>query len=425
MTTTTTSTPLRTTTSSPVAKPSVRGTRGRRGKIVRRVVLAIAAGATVVAIAAAFRPRPLEVEVAPATRGDLVVTVDEMGRARVRDRYVVSAPIAGNLLRMELRAGDEIDAAAIAARIVPMQPMMLDARARAETQARAIGAAASQKQASAAVARAELASQHATDELERARKLAMSDSIAPDALTRAELESRLRVADLASARFAERMASAEVDTVRAVLRRFDPAQSPLESFEVCSPIKGRVLRVLHESAGPVQPGTPLLELGDPSALELVVDVLSADAVGIRPGAPVQVERWGGDELAAHVRLVEPSAFTRLSALGVEEQRVPVVVDLDAPRAKWGTLGDGFRVEVRIVTAQPRGVVMVPLASVFRHERGWAVFAAREGRARVVPVELGARSDVAVEVTRGLREGETVLVHPGERVADGARVVARR
>jgi HlyD family secretion protein len=405
--------------------PSPKAQRAKRGKTIRRIALGAGGLLVVGALAAAFRPRPLEVEVARVTRGDLLVTVDEMGRARVRDRYVVSAPIGGNVLRLELKAGDEIAAKDVAARIVPMQPMLLDARSRAEAQARFAGAESAQKQARAAIARAELASQHASDELDRARRLAMSNSIAPTALTSAELEARLRVEELASARFAERMAANEVETVRAVLRRFDPASTSSDSFDVCSPVTGRVLRVLKESAGPVQAGTPLVELGDPGALELVSDVLSADAVSIAPGAPVKVERWGGETLAAHVRRVEPSAFTRLSALGVEEQRVPVVIDLDSPRVKWATLGDGFRVEVRIVTADKRAVAQVPLASVFRGREGWSVFAVRDGRARIAAVELGARSDTAVEITRGIAEGETVLVHPGERVADGSRVTARQ
>lgn len=413
-----------TSTTSTLAR-SVRAPRAKRGKTIRRVAMGLGAALTIAALAAAFRPRPVEVDAAQVTRGDLVVTVDEMGRARVRDRYVVSAPIGGNVLRLELRAGDEIAATAVVARIVPMAPMLLDARSRAEAQARYAGAEAAQKQARAAISRAELASQHASDELERARRLALSNAIAPTALTTAELEARLRVEELASARFAERMAANEVDTVRAVLRRFDPASASNDSFDVCSPITGRVLRVLKESAGPVQAGTPLVELGDPGALELVSDVLSADAVTIRPGAAVKVERWGGEPLTAHVRRVEPSAFTRLSALGVEEQRVPVVIDLDSPREKWATLGDGFRVEVRIVTADKRAVAQVPLASVFRSREGWSVFVVRDDRARIVPVELGARSDTAVEIVKGVAESDRVLVHPGERVVDGTRVSPRK
>jgi HlyD family secretion protein len=403
---------------------STRAKRVRRGKTVRRVLLGASALAVATGLAAAFRPRPLEVELIGATRGDLVVTVDEMGKARVRDRFVVSAPIGGNLLRVELGAGDAIETGDVLARIVPMQPVLLDARSRSEAQARAAGAAAAQRQAQVAIARAEVALQHAREELGRTRKLVSSGSLAPDALTRAELEARLRTEELASARFAEQMASNEAQMAKAALRRFDPSQAPSDAFDVPSPAKGRVLRVVTESAGPVQPGTPLIELGDPTALEIVADVLSADAVRMTRGARVTVERWGGEPLAAHVRTIEPSAFTRLSALGVEEQRVPVVIDLDDPRERWATLGDGFRVEVRVVVAERRSVVQVPLASVFRHRQGWALYAAREGRARLVPVELGVRGDTSVEVLAGLAEGEEVIVHPGERLADDVRIRAR-
>jgi HlyD family secretion protein len=399
--------------------------RAKRGKTIRRVVLGASAVALAAAVGLAFRPRPLEVDTAPTVRGDLVVTVDEMAKTRVRDRYLVSAPLAGNLMRVELRAGDAVKSGAVLARVVPMQPMLLDARSRLEAQARAAGTAAGQRQAQAAIARAEIAETHARDELARSKSLFESGSIPSEQLVRAELEARLRVEELASARFAEQMAANEALMARAAVRRFDvPSGATTDAFDVASPVRGRVLRVVTQSAGPVQPGAPLVELGDPDALEIVADVLSADAVRMTPGAKVRVERWGGEPLAAHVRTVEPAAFTRLSALGVEEQRVPVVIDLDDPHERWAALGDGFRVEVRVTVAEKRGALQVPLASVFRQGQGWAVYSARDGRARLVPVVLGVRSDVAVEVTSGLAEGERVLVHPGERVAEGLRITSR-
>ncbi len=403
---------------------SSRAARVRRGKLVRRIVLGLFALAVVFAIGLAFRPRALEVDLATATRGDLVVTVDEMGKTRVRDRYVVSSPIAGNLMRIELRAGDAVEAGAAVAHIVPLEPVLLDPRARVEAQARLAGAAAGQRQARAAIARAEAASAHANDELERSRRLVASGALPSEALRTAELEARLRSEELASARFAEQMAANEVVMARAALERFEPNAPPSEGFEVRSPVAGRVLKVVTESAGPVTPGTPILEIGDPAALEIVADILSADAVRMHPGAKVKVERWGGDPLAAHVRRVEPSGFTRLSALGVEEQRVPVVIDLDDPRERWAALGDGYRVEVSVIVAERHGVVHVPLAAVFRHGDGWAVYAAREDRARIVPVKLGVRSDTDVEIESGIGDGERVLVHPSERVADGVRIRPR-
>jgi HlyD family secretion protein len=379
--------------------------------------------AGVAGLAYAWRPRALAVDVATVTRGDLVVSVDEVGKTRVRDRYVVSAPLAGNLLRIELRPGDTVRAQAIVARIAPMEAPLLDPRTRSEAASRSDAASAGERQSRAAVERAQLASKHANDDLDRVRRLVESGSLARDALLNAELEARLRAEELASARFGAQVATHEVAMTRAALARFGGAASR-EGFDVPAPIDGTVLRVPAQSAGPVQPGAALIELGDPAALEVVTEVLSADAVRIAPGAKVVLERWGGPPLDAHVRRVEPSGFTRLSALGVEEQRVPVVIDLDEPRDRWASLGDGYRVEARIVIEEKRGVLHVPTGAVFRHDGGWAVYGMREDRARLIPVTLGAKSDVDVEVAQGLAEREVVVVHAGEKVKDGALLTRR-
>lgn len=398
-----------------------RAVRVKRARLLRRIALGVIAVLVVAAFAYAWRPKPVPVETAAAARGDLVVIVEEMARTRVRDRYSVASPIAANALRIELRPGDLVEEGAVLARLVPFQPTLLDPRSRAEAQARAAAAAAAERQARAGIARAELASRHATDELERTRKLTASGTLAPDTLLDAELAARLRVEELASARFAAQSAAHEAAMATAALKRFDPGDPSAERFDVTSPVKGRVLRVVNESARPVQPGAPLIEVGDPGALEIVADVLTADAVKMRPGARVTVERWGGASLKAHVRTVEPSAFTRISALGVEEQRVAVISDFDEPRERWAALGDGYRVEVRIVVAERKDVVRVPLGSVFRRGEGWAAFVVQDGRARLRPVRLGQRSDTHVEVEEGVAPGDAVVVHPSERVAENARV----
>lgn len=407
--------------STPAAAKTSRAARVRRAKRIRRIVLGALAALLVVAIALAFRPRPIEVELATATRGDLVVTVDEMGKTRVRDRYVVSAPIGGNLVRVELHAGDPVARGQVLARIVPMSPGLLDERSRIEARARASGAEASQRQAQAQIARAQVAAAHADDELARTRRLVESGALSNDALLRAELEARLRSEELASSRFAEQMAASDAAMARAALRQFAPNAPQSATFDVASPVDGRVLRVVTQSAGPVQAGTQLVEVGDPTALEVVSDILSEDAARMHPGAAVKVDRWGGPPLAAHVRTVEPSAFTRLSALGVEEQRVPVVIDLDDPPDRWASLGDGYRVEVSVTVSERHGILRVPVASIFRHDEAWAVYAARSGRARLAPVKIGARSDVAVEIESGLDPGDAVIVHPGERIREGVRI----
>ncbi len=398
--------------------------RRARARWVRRALLVATGAASVGALVYAWRPKPVPVEVAVAARGDLVVTVDEMAKTRVRDRFVVSAPIAGNVLRIELEPGAVIEASSVLARITPMTAPMLDARSKVEAQARSAGARAGEQQARAAVARAELAAKHAGDELERTRRLVGSGSLAADALTRAELEARLRTEELASARFAVQVAAHEAAMASAALRRHDGVGSREETLEVTAPTGGSVLRVIRESAGPVQPGTPLVEIGDPAGLEVVADVLTADAVRMRRGAHVTVDRWGGPSLRAHVRMVEPAAFTRVSALGVEEQRASVIIDFDEPRERWSALGDGYRAEVKIVLTERRGVVRIPLGSTFRHGEGWATYVVRDERAALAPVRLGARSDREVEVEEGLGEGEKVLVHPSERVSPGVRVAPR-
>ena len=354
---TTPTTSLSRTTPAPGTETAHAPAAARRARTRRRWVGRLAWAAVGIAglagLAYAWRPKPVAVDLATVTRGDLVVSVDEVGKTRVRDRFIVAAPLAGNLMRIELKPGDKVRAEAVLARLTPMEAPLLDPRTRAEAVSRSDAAAAGERQSRAAIERAELAAQHTADDLERTRRLHASGSVAREALTNAELEARLRQEELASARFGAQVARHEAAMTRAALARFGPTASP-EGFDVSAPIAGTVLKVPAQSAGPVQPGSPLLELGDPSALEIVTEVLSADAVRIMPGAKVTLERWGGAPLNAHVRRVEPSGFTRLSALGVEEQRVPVVVDLDEPREKWATLGDGYRVEARIVIDERRG-----------------------------------------------------------------------
>jgi HlyD family secretion protein len=418
-----TTTLSRTVTGSARPLPSPNAGRKRRRRWVGRAAWAVLAAGGIAGLTWAWQPKAVAIDVAKVSRGDLVVTVEEVARTRVRDRYVVSAPLGGNLLRIELRPGDTVDAGGVLARIAPMESPLLDPRTKVEAMARSAAANAGERQARAAVARAELAAEHAQEELVRDRRLAGSGSITEQAVTRAELEVRLRNEELASSRFAAQMAAHEAAMARATLARFDGPRST-EGFDVPAPVRGSVLRVLSQSAGPVQPGTPLVEVGDPAALEVVTEVLSADAVRIAPGARATLERWGGPALRAHVRRVEPSGFTRLSALGVEEQRVAVIVDLDEARERWASLGDGFRVEARIVLEEKAGVLQVPAGSVFRHGSGWATYVVEDGRVRLSPVVLGSRGDALVEVRDGLREEMVVVVHPSERVKHGVKVAER-
>jgi HlyD family secretion protein len=353
--------------------------------------------------------------------------LEEDGKSRVRARFVVSAPLLGRVLRTPLRAGDSVEEGQVVATILPQAAPLLDGRSLAEAEARADASAAGVRQASATVERAKVARDLAKQELSRATALADSGAIGRADLDRAAAEARLRDSDLAAAQFAAQVARYEETLARAVLKRNAPGkdEDKTASIPVVSPVQGRVLHVYQENEGVVAPGQALLEIGDPSNLEIVVDVLTADAVSVHPGQRATVERWGGEPLAAHVRLVEPSAKTKLSALGVEEQRVDVILDLDDPHDRWATLGDGYRVETRIVVDEIADAVKVPVGALFRDGDAWSVFVVdAAGKAHRRKLELQAQGTREAAASSGLDVGERVVVHPSDRVKEGVKVEPR-
>jgi HlyD family secretion protein len=369
------------------------------------------------------------VDIATVSRAPLTVEVDEDGMTRVRDRFIVAAPIGGNLARIELEAGDAVTRDQVIGHVLPPNPALLDPRSRDEATARLAASQAHQREADTAIARATAARDAAIREAERGRKLVASGAITASERERLELAEQLAVADREAAELGQRAATAEVAAARAVLgdgpRRLEALGgrrgAGSTAFPITAPIGGRVLRVVRDSAGPVVAGAALLELADPKALEVTVDVLSSDAARTAPGMLVELEGWGGERmLPGRVRLVEPSGFTRISALGVDEQRVKIVVVLDDVPP---SLGDGFRVEARIVIW--RGdTLIVPASAVFRDRERWAVYAVEGDHARLVPVELGRRGRLDVEIAHGLAVGATVVVHPSDLVRDGVAVVPR-
>lgn len=404
------------------------GTDNKQRKKRRVRWFSILAGLLVVGLfVAAVVPKRLPVDMIGVERGDLVVTVDEDGQTRVKDRYIVDAPLDGHVGRIELRAGDSVEEGTVVARIVPLNPPLLDARTKAEARARLAAAQAAKRQAVASIARAEAATQLASLEAERQANLGPSGATSIQAIEQAEFDLRGKREALTSARFAARVAEHEARVAEAALGRLGPeGVKGDEQMEVQAPVAGEVLNVFRQSEGVVRSGQPLLEVGEPQALEIVVDVLTSDAVGIRRGAEVSIDRWGGDRpLTAHVRTVEPSAFTRVSALGVDEQRVNVIIDLDDPPELWSELGDGYRVEARIVVHDVQDVVKVHDSAVFRHGEGWAVYRADHGQAILTPIDIGARNGLEVEVVDGLEQGMFVIAHPGEQVEDGRRIRPRR
>lgn len=412
------------------------------GKWIKRVFGAAVVIAVAVGLVFSFLPKPVIVDFAVIESGELEVTVDEDGYTRVIDRYTVSAPLSGNLARIELRPGDPVKAGDVIARIEPAVSPLMDARSRAETEARLRAAEAAVRQAKATSARARVAKKFADDNLEETRGLHSRGSISRHALEVAELEAKTAEQDLASSRFGERVAKGEVDMAKAALRRLERASGrsgkPSKSaasqtatdaedhvFEVIAPVDGRVLHIAQQSEGLVQAGTPLLEVADPDNLEIVADVLTTDAVRIEPGAQVHVDGWGGETpLEGRVRMVEPSAYTEVSALGVEEQRVNVLIDLVGEPAAWAALGDGYRVRTRIVVWRGQDLVTAPVSALFRQADGWATFVRAGDLASLRAVEIGHRHGLTAEIVSGLEPGDVVIVHPGDELHDGVEVTGK-
>ena len=385
----------------------------------RTIYIVLAVGA-VALVGLSMRPHPLPVDAAPLTRGPLRVTLDEEGRTQVKRRYVVSAPLTGKLLRIELKAGDRVNEGTVLARLVPADAPLLDPRARAEQQARLHASEAAVAQANANVARARVGDAGARDELQRKQKLAQGSAISAHELSQAETDAAQRAQDLASAEFGAKVADHQLTEAQAALQRGRTGR--VDEFEIVAPTSGQVLRVLRESEGVVTAGTALVEVGDPSVLEISAELLTVEAVRVRPGLTAFIDHWGGAKpLPARVRSVEPSGFTKISALGVEEQRVRVLLDLTAPPAEWHALGDNYRVEVHIVAWQADSVLRMPTAALFRRGDSWAAFVVEGGRLHARVMEIGEQSPERVEVRSGAREGELVVLRPGETLRDGVLV----
>ena len=373
------------------------------------------AGAVVLAalITAGLWPRPLPVETARAAVGPLRATVNEEGKTRIKQRYVVSAPVAGQLQRIPFKAGAEMRAGeTVVAVIEPVSPTPLDARTR-------IAAEAKRDTAAANLEKARTGQRFAASDLRRIEKLHGEKMVSAQDLENAQLREASAAKEQVAAESALRQAEAEMTEFA-----FGAAvtNTVLDPVQVTAPASGSVLHVFEENARVVAAGTPLMEIGDPTDIEVVVEVLSRDGAAIAPGTPVDLEQWGGGEpLKAKVRLVEPAAFTKISALGVEEQRVNVVADLLTPPEQRRNVGDNFRVEARIIVWESRDALKVPAGALFRKGDQWAAFVVAEGRARLRMVKAGRSSGTETQVLEGLKAGEEVILYPGSRVRDGQRV----
>ena len=389
-------------------------------RILNTLILVLLAGAVIALLTIWLRPTPTRVDSARASRGPMQVTVDGEGKTRVRDRYVVATPVAGQLRRITLRRGDLVARGQVIVQIDPLPLAPLDPRQRAEAIARVSAAEDEKREVDRLIERSKAVYDQARRDCERCELLVRSGDVPRQELERAQTAVTTSFRDYEAAMSKAESAAHEVEAAAAALLAAKESQRPaVPAVKVQSPVNGKVLRVLEESERVVVAGAPLLELSSPAKLEVVIELLSTDAVKISPGALLLIEGWGGPEvLEARVRLIEPSAFTKVSALGIEEQRVNVVGDLTTPST---ALGDGYRVEGRIVVWQADDVLKVPVSSLFRRGESWSLFVVENGEARLRDVEVGQRTSFEAEIKAGLEAGAEVIVHPSNRITDGTRV----
>jgi len=393
----------------------------------RWIIVIIITVGVISAIVYGFMPKPVSVDLVKVSRGPLKVTVEEEGRTRVKDRFVVSAPVAGFMRRIQFDVGDRVQKGQSLVELEPLKSNLLDPRSHAAAQAAVSSAEASLKveeeRARAAAADAE----YARTNLERIRKLYEGGYVAKDALEQAETGAKRAGANLLSAEAAVKVARFELERAQTVLRHSAAENTGIQGkiVTIQSPVNGSVLKIYRESEGVVQSGEPVIDIGDPEKLEVKVEVLSADAVKIKPGASVLFERWGGNStLPGRVRVVEPAGFTKISSLGVEEQRVLVIVDLTSSDKGAQSLGDGYRLEASFIIWEGKDILQAPASALFRNQEGWAIFVVKNNRALKREVRVGQRTGLVAEVLSGLTEGEEVISHPDNSIEDRTRVRPR-
>jgi len=389
-------------------------------RIIKRLFgLAVVLG-MVGLIAWTLRPKPLVVETGLAARGRMQVTIDEDGQTRAHDRFTLAAPIAGRLSRIRLHEGDAVTPQTI---IATISPLPIDAREVARTKAEIESLEALRKEALQYVERAEADHEQTQRDVARYTDLQRQDVVPRQTLEQAQTAEKRAAKEVAGARFKVQSAEAEIARARAGLISIEETQEKSARIvELRSPVVSRILRILEPSEHVVTAGTPVVSLSNPSKIEIVIDLLSTDAVKVKPGAAVSIEGWGGSKaLRARVRMVEPYGFTKVSALGIEEQRVNVIADfLDPPVG----LGDGYRIEARIVIWESPDVLIAPGSALFRDGDRWSVFVVEGGRARRKSVEVGHRTALETEIIRGLYPGEVVILHPPNDLKEGAAVAGR-
>ena len=362
----------------------------------------------------ALREEQTLIASATASPRDLQQTYSEEGRTRLKNRYHIHAPVSGTLRRITLQAGDAVRAGQTLAEIEPASANPLDARSREQAEADLHGAEAARQR----IAAAKSAHTLAQKEHQRLVPLVKAQAASREQLDQARAQRDSASANLAAAQAEEKIAAARVQSARALLASHNETGT---TTAVTAPIAGVILKRQHQSRTPIAAGELLMEIGDPAQLEIEADILSADAVRLTPGTRAHIRHWGGDDLAASVRRIEPGGFTKTSALGVEEQRTRVILDLTSPRVQWQTLGDAYRVDIDFILAEKSGALTIPLSALYRDGDGWAVYRINDARARHTAVQTGLRTATDVEITAGLANGDRVILQPDESIHDGSRV----
>jgi len=374
-----------------------------------------------------FWPKPVLIESTIVKRAPLTISIEEDGRTRVMDRYIIAAPVNGMTCRMHLKVGDEVTQGQTLLGITPLASQVLDARSRAQAEAKVASAKSALQAAQEQVQSISVAAQQAKDDVKRYQPLLTKGLISQETFDKAQTTALSSAANKRSARFRVDVAQHELEAAITTLEysAANPNSDNKEKVIVTSPIDGKILKVSRQCKGPVTTGEAMLEIGDPSALEVEVDLLSADAVKIKPGMTVLFDRWGGEQaLEGLVRIVEPVGFTKVSALGVEEQRVLIISDFTSPFEQWQRLGDGYRVEASFILWHEESVLQVPSSSLFRYKEGWAVFAVEDGIATRKTITIGQRNGLTAQILSGLNVNDKIINHPSEAIEDGVSIAER-
>jgi HlyD family secretion protein len=390
----------------------------------RNIFVTLIAAIIIAATIYGFLPKKIPVDLYEVSRGPLRVTIEEEGRTRLKDRFIVSSPVSGYMMRNNVKVGDSIRRGQVLVLLQPLPSQPLDKRSREEAEAAVSAAEAGLKASREREKAAQADREYLEKQFSRMKNLYSKKYVAKDQFDQADSNAQKARAAVLSATAAVDVARFELERAKAVLKNVSlgAKNSQLEAIKVPSPIDGTVLKVYRESEGPVQTGEPLVEAGDLHGLEVRVEVLSSDAVKINRGTRVLFERWGGEKtLEGVVRRVEPAGFTKISSLGVEEQRTLVIVDIVSPAAIWNSLGDGFRLEANFIIWEKKDILQVPAGALFRSGENWAVFVAENGRARLRTVKTGQRNGLVAEIISGLREHEMAIVHPDDAIKDGVLI----